>query len=73
MMERGECYHSGCSVVFDAGDLMEKVKSHVVKVHRDLTYAKYECTECKMLWHDVREYRFHMEKKHNFSVPFKVL
>ena len=73
MMRRGRCYHSGCGVVFDSGDLVEKVKNHLVTVHRDLVYAKYECTECKSLWYDVGEYRFHMGKKHDFKVPFKVL
>merc|ERR1719334_1522880 len=68
MVKRGECYWPGCGKVYDSDKRAESVKYHLVSVHRDRTYARYECKKCDKLFYDRTSYRKHMANIHGERV-----
>merc|ERR1712176_750322 len=65
MIKRGECYYPGCGKVYTTGsNPADRVRYHLVAVHRDRKYAKYECVECDRLYHERTSYRKHMKSQH---------
>ena len=67
MIKRGECYYPGCGKVYSSGNA-ESVRYHLVTVHQDREYAKFECAECGTLFYDMRGYRNHMNSVHGEDV-----
>ena len=67
MIKRGECYYPGCGKVYSSGNA-ESVRYHLVTVHQDREYAKFECTECGKLFYEARNYRVHMKNHHDILV-----
>ena len=66
-IKRGECYYPGCGKVYSSGKA-ESVRYHLVTVHQDREYAKFECTECGKLFYEARNYRVHMKNHHDILV-----
>ena len=49
MVKRGECYWPGCGKVYESGNA-ESVRYHLVTVHQNREYAKFECADCGKLF-----------------------
>ena len=65
MIKRGECFYPGCGKVYSSGtNPAERVRYHLVAVHRDRDYAHYECIECDKLYYERTSYRGHMKSQH---------
>ena len=64
MIKRGECIYADCDKKYNSKNCRESVKYHLVAVHKDRNYAKYECKKCDRLFYDKTSYREHKEKKH---------
>ena len=67
MVKRGECYWPGCGKVYESGNA-ESVRYHLVTVHQEREYAKFECADCGTLFYDMRGYRKHMKGVHGEEV-----
>ena len=67
MVKRGECYWPGCGKVYASGKA-DSVRNHLVSVHQDREYARFECTDCGTLFYDMRGYRVHMRNVHGEEV-----
>ena len=69
MIKRGECFYPGCGRKYTAGNRSESLKYHLVAVHGDREYAKYECAECDRLFYDRTSYRKHRKGTHGEIIP----
>ena len=63
MIKRGECIYPDCNKKYDSKNCVESVKYHLVAVHKDRNYAKYECKRCSKLFYDKTRYTKH-KKSH---------
>merc|ERR1712129_369192 len=68
MILRGECFYPGCGKTYSGNNPAQCVKYHLVTVHRDRNYAKYECKECDKLFHERGSWRRHMKGTHDLVI-----